>query len=85
MHTLANSEDPVEMPNKVDLHCLLRQKLIQQKEIQYHSIYTNDYSKVIALNQEEETICVQSLYMLMLWVVQYRSIFWKCHKIELIL
>ena len=29
--------NPDEMPYKVDLHCLLRQNNLQQKEIQYHS------------------------------------------------
>ena len=39
MGTMANSEDPDEMPRKaafhLGLHCLLRQDLSSEKEIQY--------------------------------------------------
>ena len=39
MGTLANSEDPDEMPHNVafhqDLHCLLRQNRSSEKEMQY--------------------------------------------------
>ena len=40
MHTLANSEDPDEMPHNAafyqDLHCLLRQTQSSEKELQFY-------------------------------------------------
>ena len=68
MSTLTNSEDPDEMPHTVAfhqcLHCLLRQNLSSEKEIQFHleiiicdpSIHTKDHPKVIVANQKGETI-----------------------------
>ena len=65
MGTLANSEDPDEMPLNVAFHkslqCLLK---IFKKEIQFWgliitcdpSIYTVYHSKLIVSNQKEESI-----------------------------
>ena len=71
MHSLANSEDPDEMPHNgafhQGLHCLLRHKhnLQGQKQIFYAeiitrdpSVYTMDHPKFIASNQKEESIRV---------------------------
>ena len=62
MGTLANSEDPDEMPHNVafhqGLHCLLRQNQSSEKEMQYFleiitcdtSIYTMDHPDLIVSN-----------------------------------
>ena len=60
MRTLANSEDPDDQ----GLHCLLRRKQSEEKEIQYYSeiitcdpsIYTMDLPKFIVLNQKQLSI-----------------------------
>ena len=62
MRTLANSEDPDEMP-----HCLLSPKQSSYKEIQYYfevitcdtSIYTIDHPIFIVSNQKKEAISTQ--------------------------
>ena len=68
MCTLAYSEDPDEMPLNTafhkGLHCLLRQKLSSENEIQFNLeiitcnplIYTMDHPKFIVSNQKEEPI-----------------------------
>ena len=62
MGILANSVDPDEMPQNVafhqGLHCLLRQNLSSEKEVQYSleiitcdpSIYTLDHPDLTVLN-----------------------------------
>ena len=67
MRTLANSEDPDEMPHDAafhqGLHCLLREKQSSAKEIQFYleiimcdpSIYTIDRPKSIVSSQKEES------------------------------
>ena len=62
MPTLANSEDPDEMPHNAAfylcLQCLLRQKQFSAKEIHFENynmlplIYTMDHPKFIVLNQQ---------------------------------
>ena len=66
MRTLANSEDPDEIPHYVtfhqDLHCLLRRKQSLEREIQFYLEaltcvplnYTMDRSKIIASNQNAD-------------------------------
>ena len=61
MSTLANGEDPDEMPHDSafhqGLHCLLRQNLSSEKETQFYletityalSMYTMDYPEFIVL------------------------------------
>ena len=68
MSTLANGEDPDEMAHNAaflhGLHCLLRQNLSSEKEIQFYletityapSIYTMDHPGFIVSNQKEESI-----------------------------
>ena len=67
MCTLANSEDPDEMPRKAaflqGLHCLQRKKRSSEK-IQFYleiitcypSIYTMEHPKFIVSNHKEESI-----------------------------
>ena len=62
MRTLANSEDPDEMPQNASFHqglqCLLKQKSFSEKEIQYFLkiitcgplIYTMNHPKFIVSN-----------------------------------
>ena len=61
--TLANSEDPDEMPHDAafyqGLHCLLKQKrfsLILRTKACDPSIYTMDHPMFIVSNQKEESI-----------------------------
>ena len=61
MSTLANNEDPDEMPHNgtfhQGLHCLLRQKQSSEKDMQFYleiithdpSIYTMDHPKFVVL------------------------------------
>ena len=67
MHTLANSEDPDEMPQYAPFHqglyCLLRQKWSEKKMQFYLEIITcdplrniMDHPKFIVSNQKEESI-----------------------------
>ena len=68
MRTLSNSEDPDEMLHSAafhqGLHCLLRLKRTSEQGIQFYleiitcdpSNHTTDHSKVIVLNQREESI-----------------------------
>ena len=68
MRTLANSEDPYEMPHNAafhqDLQCLLRQKQSSEKEIQFHleiiacdpSNCTLDHPKFIVSNQRKNSL-----------------------------
>ena len=66
MSTLANSDDPDEMPHMafhLGLNCLLRQNDLQRKTYTHFyleiitcdpSIYTMDHPKFIVSNQKEE-------------------------------
>ena len=68
MSTLANSEDPDEMPHNVAISSgstlLVRQKVSSEKEIHFYmeiracdpSIYTMDHPNYIGSNQKEESI-----------------------------
>ena len=71
MSTLANSEDPDEMPHNVAFHqgqhYLIRQKTIFKEKIQYYleiitfdpSINTMNHHRFIVSNQKEEYISTQ--------------------------
>ena len=70
MHTLANSEDPDEMPHDAafhqSLHSLIRQKQSSEKEIHFYLkvltcellIHTMDHPKFVVSNKQEESISV---------------------------
>ena len=68
MHTLANSEDPDEIPPNVafhrGLHCLLSKNDLREKTHNFHLeiitreplIYAMDHPMLIVSNQKEESI-----------------------------
>ena len=62
MGTLANSEDPDEMPHKAvfhqSLHCLLKQNLSSEREIQYFSKIIACDPSIFTMDHPDFIICI---------------------------